>query len=130
PPELIGRPEVVELRTSHSATFSMGDGQYAVLQELEPLHYLAEDGSWQPINPAFADVSGGWLNDTNTLQTGLARRSSVAKITADAAGVAWEPQELRVAGADGAYTVAVPLPSRDAAEGVRSPSGERVYYPA
>lgn len=129
PAALIGRPELPELRTATSATFAMGDGTYAVVQELDPLHYLAADGAWQPINPAFAELSGGWLNETNSLQTGLAERGGVAKLTAGQAGVAWEPQELRVSEPAGAFAVAVPLPAHSAEPGARSPTGERVRYP-
>lgn len=129
PAQLAGQPELTDLRTMHSSTFDMGGGNYAVLQEFTPIHYRDENGEWQPINPAFAAVPNGWINRTNTVVTGLNQRSSAAKITAAGAGVGWEPQVLALNGAAGERTIAVPLPNREAAPGIRSADGSTLRYP-
>ena len=129
PSELVGKPEVVARRTANSATFDMGNGQYALLQDILPLHYQDDKGAWQPINPAFAAVSGGWANTTNTLQTSLAQRSSSAKVGTDAVGVGWEPQALlAVSRDDTSEELAKPLGDAQAAPGIRSADGRTVRY--
>jgi hypothetical protein len=87
PDQLVGKAEVVALRTADSATFDMGDGSYALLQNLAPLHYQAADGSRRPINPAFAATAAGWVNSTNTLRTSMEQRSSCAHVGAASVGL-------------------------------------------
>lgn len=128
PADLAGKPELEALRTATSATFDLGDGRYGVLSDILPLHYQAEDGSWQPINPAFEAVEGGWLNRANTLQTGVGQRSSAAKVSAGDAGVGWEPQALAAVGAGGEEQLAAPL--AEGAPGLRSGDGTIVRYRA
>ena len=49
PQELVGKPEIVAQRTANTATFSLGNGTYIVLQDTLPLHYQDSAGAWQPI---------------------------------------------------------------------------------
>lgn len=108
PPELVGKPEVVELRNSHSAVFAMGEGAYALFSELEPLHYQDAAGLWQPISTAFEAAETGWINRSNSLTTSLAQHSASAKIVAGAAGVAWQPERLLLSGPHGDHSLAQP----------------------
>src|SRR5215217_9778394 len=47
PKELIGKPEVVAMRTANSATYYVGDDTYASVQEIDPIHYQDQTGQWQ-----------------------------------------------------------------------------------
>ncbi len=129
PPELIGKTELTTQRTASSATFDMGDGTYAVLQDTVPLHYQDSQGTWQPIDPAFAPVEAGWVNATNALHTALSQRSSSAKVGTDKVGTGWEPISLVLTGLDGeSGPLAVPLGEQYAAPGIRSADGRIVRY--
>ena len=101
PEQLAGKAELTALRTANSATYDMGDGTYALLQDSAVIHYQDADGQWQPINPAFAAVEKGWVNETNSLHTSLSKHNSTARVGTSAIGVGWEPQALEVAYADG-----------------------------
>ena len=130
PEELLGKVELTARRTANSATFDMGDGTYALVQDARPLHYRDREGHWRPINPTLVAVENGWLNTTNALHLGLALRSSSAKIGLAEAGVGWEPRGLAAVEADGqATTLATVLPEMQAAAGQLSADGRSVRYP-
>jgi len=129
PAQLVGKAELASLRTANSATFDMGDGTYALLETMTPLHYQDAAEAWQPINPAFAATPQGWLNGANTIQTGLSWWSSVAKISAGTIGAGWQPAALLLTDAEGqTHTLATPLAEGDAAPGIRSADGHTVRY--
>lgn len=129
PAELLGKPELTALRTANSATYTMGDGTYAILQDTVPLHYQDSQGAWLPIDPRFAAIDQGWINTTNLVQTSLSRHSSNAKISAGDVGVGWEPMGLEVVGQSEARRIlAQPLPMIEAAPGVRGIHGQSVRY--
>lgn len=96
PAELVDQPEVVALRTAESATFDLGDGNFARLQGTTPLHYQDQAGQWQPIDPAFVKTALGWVNSTNTIRTALHPKSSAATISANRLGVRWQPAGLEL----------------------------------
>jgi len=109
PTELVDQPEVITLRTEESATFDLGDGNFARLQGTTPLHYQDQAGAWQPITPAFVKTALGWVNSTNTIRTALAQKSSAATINAGALGLRWQPAGVEVVTATGAsQTLATP----------------------
>jgi len=131
PPEsLIGKPEILTARTSHSATFDLGDGRYAAVHESSPIHYQAENGSWQLIDPAFVALPNGWQNITNLLQTSLAQRNSNAKVGTLAAGVGWQPEALLAVDQNNQVVVlSQPLPEGNASPGLLLAGGQTVRYP-
>lgn len=129
PAELADKDELTGLRTADSATFDMGDGTYALVQDSQPMHYQDTQGNWQPITPVFTAVEDGWLNHTNALKTSLSQRSSDAKIAAADTGVGWEPQSLVAVGDDGQITtMATPLSESGAATSTPSADGRSVRY--
>lgn len=129
PAELADKIEMTGMRTADSATFDMGDGTYALLQDTRPMHYQDAQGNWQPITPVFAAVEDGWVNHSNALKTSLSRHRSDAKIVAAGAGVGWEPQSLVVVGDDGQVTtLATSLSAADAATSAPSADGCSVQY--
>jgi hypothetical protein len=90
----------------------LGGNRYAILQDALPLHYQDATGGWQPIDPAFVRIAGGWLNNTNTIRTALAERTSAARIGLNRVGVGWQPAALEIVDSDGAaQTVAQPDPA-------------------
>lgn len=129
PTELLGKPEIVAQRTAHSASFDLGNGNYAMLEDQAPLHYQDKEGAWLPINPAFAAVPNGWSNATNTLHTTLSRNLSSAKLGTVAVGLGWEPQMLVATDRRGSAPVlALPLSEMQAQPAVRSADGRTVRY--
>ncbi len=131
PAEVAGKPELTTERTTHSATFDLGDGQYAVVQDSQPMHYQDADGAWQRIDPAFVAAAGGWMNNANTLKTGVAARSGRANLTLTQTGVGWEPRSLDVTDAAGTTTPwATVLAETEAVTGTLSADARAVTYPA
>ncbi len=130
PAELAGRPEVVALRTAHTATYLLDGGRLVSVLDTTPLHYQTPDGSWQPINAAFAAVAGGFVNATNTLQLSVAAANGQARLTSAAVGLGWEPRAvLAVDQFDREQTVAEPLAASRALPGVRSADGRTLAFP-
>ncbi|MFN8488786.1 MAG: fibronectin type III domain-containing protein [Caldilineaceae bacterium] len=130
PAALKDKPEVTDARTANSATFDMGDGRYALLQETHPLNYQDAKGNWQRIDPTFQAVEGGWINTANTLKTSVAQTNSTAKISLNEAGVGWEPIALQATTANGqTERLATPLPTAKAVAGVRSVDSTTIRYP-
>lgn len=119
PPELVGKPEIASLRSMNSATFDLGGNQFAVLQEVMPLHYRDVTGAWQHIDPAFKKIAVAaengtaaqqsvWLNNANTIRTVLAEKRSQAKVGLTTVGVDWQPAALEVVRGDKVNTIATP----------------------
>ncbi len=129
PSELLGQPELTAHRTAASATFRLDNGTYALLHDSAPLHYLDDQGNWQPIRPDFRPITDGWANDADILQTMLAQRTSNATIIAGTTGVGWQPRSLMLITASGTpRSLAVPLEESQAAPGTRSADGATVRY--
>lgn len=131
PPALAGQPEIAAARTLHSAAFDLGDGRIAVVQDTRPQNYRDAAGEWQPVDPTFDAVEGGWINTRNTLKTSVAQSGSQAKISLENVGVGWEPQALQLVDAAGEplRTLAEPLPSEEALAGIRSADSRTIRYP-
>lgn len=135
PADLEGKTELTGQRTMDSATYDMGDGTFALVQEDQPMHYQDADGAWQRIDPAFEAVEDGWLNSTNVLHIGLASQRPSARITlgADAgaaAGAGFEPQAVWLVDAGGGEQVLAQAVAADqASPGTLSADGRSVTYP-
>jgi hypothetical protein len=89
-----GKPEVPARRTANSATYDMGGGTFALVQDARPMNYLDDGGQWQPIDPTFMPADEGWANQANALRTSLSSRSSTARLSLSRVGVGWEPRDL------------------------------------
>ncbi len=127
PPELLDKAEIAALRTLNSATFDLGAGRLARLQEARPLHYQDGAGHWQPINPIFSQVAGQWMNSTNTVRTALDRQRAVATVSSAAVNLQWQPQTLELMNADQRTQTVAKLSVGEPAE--RSTDGQSVRYP-
>jgi len=131
PAEVAGKPELADRRTANSATFDLGNGRYTLVQESRPVHYRDADGAWQRIDPAFVAETGGWINRTNALKTGVGARSGRANLTNGNLGVGWDPHSLAVTDAAGnAALWAKVLPEANALTGTLGADGRSVTYPA
>ena len=129
PEAVAGKTELVAQRTGNGATFDMGNGEYALVQNSQPMHYQDDAGQWQRIDPAFALVEGGWRNSTNALRTGLSARSSKASVALADAHVGWEPRSLQVVDSAGATIPwATALDDTQAQTGTLSADGRTVAY--
>ena len=93
-----------------------------MVQDTLPLNYTDAAGQWQPIDPRFQAVAGGWINTSNTLNTSVAQTGRQAKISLQTVGVGWEPQVLQLVDAAGTVlrTLAEPLAASEAQAGSRS----------
>ncbi|HMN30659.1 MAG TPA: hypothetical protein PKE45_21080, partial [Caldilineaceae bacterium] len=131
PAQLAGQAEIAEARTLNRAAFDLGDGRIALVQDTQPLNYQDEAGDWQPIEPTFQAVEGGWINTRNTLKTSVAQRGSQAKLTLQSVGVGWAPQAVQLVDANGGllHTVAEPLAADAAQAGIRSADSRTIRYP-
>lgn len=128
PVELMEKPEIPALRTLDSATFDLGQGRLARVQDTLPLHYQDHTGQWQRINPAFQAVAGRWVNSTNSVRTALDPTSSGATINAAGIALRWQPQALELVSAAGArYTV---MRATQPAKVQSNPSGTALRYQA
>jgi hypothetical protein len=129
PAELQGKPEVTALRTSHTATFDLGDGKYATLEDTTPLHYQDADGNWLPVNPFFRQVDGKWLNDANTVHVEVDRSFSAARVGLTSAAVAWQPLAVEFAETNGgARPLAAPRDAAARQPATRSQDGQTVRF--
>lgn len=132
PAALVGKPEVTALRTADSATFDLGDGQFARYQDSMPLHYQDGNGAWHPIDPAFVQTPRGWVNATNLVRTAVDQQRSAAAISAGGIGetgvnLRWQPVGLAVVTPGGhAHTLATPL--SDAATDAVQPQESMVRF--
>ncbi len=131
PPSIANKPEIVAARDLNRSAFDLGDGRTAVVQDTQPRNYTDATGEWQPIDPTFQAVAGGWINIHNTLQTSVAQSGSQAKISLSTVGVGWEPQALQLVDGVGEVlrTVAEPLPADSAQAGIRSTDSQTIRYP-
>jgi hypothetical protein len=131
PVEGASQREIPEARTLHSSAYELGDGRIAVVQDPRPLNYQDDAGRWQPVDPTFDAVDGGWINTRNTLKTSVAQTGSQAKISLESVGVGWEPQALQLVDKDGEplRTIAAPLPTGAALAGIRSQDSRAIRYP-
>ncbi|HNT76895.1 MAG TPA: fibronectin type III domain-containing protein [Anaerolineae bacterium] len=131
PAEVAGKPEVVAERTADSATYDLGDGKYALVQDSQPMHYQDADGAWRRIDPAFVAETGGWINRTNALKTGVGARSGRANLTHGQLGVGWTPHTLQMTDAAGNATPwATVLAEAAALTGTLGADARSVTYPA
>ncbi len=120
-----------QLNSAYVRDLDLGDGRRQAIVSTAPINYQAADGSWQPIDPRFEAVAGGFLSQKNSLVIGAAERQASLSLRHGQAHIAWEPQALVLAAPGGNETVlARPLDHAQAAAGATSSDGLSVLYPA
>lgn len=134
PDELVGKTEITALRTSHTATYDLGNGDLAMVMDTTALHYQDANGNWLPVNPYFRRMGSRWINNTNTVQLDVDERSSHARVVANAASanppsVKWQPLALEFAEANGEVTpFALPKSHNEAQPAMRTADGQTVRF--
>lgn len=108
PAAVLGLPEAVELRTSHTATFRRSGGGYTSVVSTEPLHYLDARGSWQTAEPAFTQTAGGWEVRRNAVRSLAGRDAATLEVAAGSTGLAWQAMGLGATAGDSYTPLAVP----------------------
>lgn len=91
------------------------DGQRALILSATPLKYRDPQGDWQPIDPSFRPVEGGFANDTNLLQIRARADQVVVAARYETDQLVWQPTALSVQGADGHTPLAEMTPQARAA---------------
>jgi hypothetical protein len=96
------------------------DGQGALIVSATPLKYRDPQGDWQPIDPRFRPVAGGFANDTNLLQIRARADQVVIAARYEADQLAWQPTSLSVQSAGDSRQLAEVIPQARAvaSEGV------------
>ena len=72
----------------------LGNGRHQAVISSEPINYRAPDGSWQPIDPRFEAVDGGFVNSRNSFEIDASNRRAIVRLSTGAYGIGWEPQSL------------------------------------
>lgn len=82
------------------------DGGQALLISAAPLRYRDAQGDWQPIDPSFRPVEGGFANDSNLLQIRARADQVVVAARYEADQLAWQPAALHLIRGDTATLLA------------------------
>jgi hypothetical protein len=129
PPTGLPTAPTKRLDSAYVRQVDLGDGQYQALVSTTPINYQADDGSWQPIDPRFAAIPGGFLNRTNSLVIGAAGRQATLRLGLGESVVGWEAQALVLTTADGQETVlARTLDTAQALSGTLGADGLTIRY--
>ncbi len=111
---LNGMPEIVELRSAYASHYDMGDERYLAFVGTDPLNYQDSNGNWQPIEPAFAEVEGGWQVAHNTLRSAFANNNTTFQIESGGYRFFWQPAALEINDdVDGIWPLAIPQPGSE-----------------
>ncbi|MFC2046230.1 hypothetical protein ACFLTC_01755, partial [Chloroflexota bacterium] len=111
PSPLLSKPELVDLRSANASHFDLGDGRRLAVVGAAPLNYQDAAGNWQPIEPGFAQVEGGWRVDHNTLRSTFTGDSTAVRLESEGQVFGWQPVALEIDDGDGgARQLAVPQP--------------------
>ncbi|MCX7669799.1 MAG: hypothetical protein N2439_06990, partial [Anaerolineae bacterium] len=94
------------------------DGGQALLIAASPLKYRDAQGDWQPIDPIFRPVEGGFANDSNLLQIRARADQVVAAARYETDQIAWQPAALHLVSEDAATLLA------EATAGTRATASE------
>jgi len=93
---LTSKSEIIELRSAYANHYDLGDDRRLAVVGADPLNYQDANGSWQPIQPAFAEVEGGWRVTQNTLRSAFANNSTAFQIESGGYGFIWQPVALEI----------------------------------
>lgn len=118
------------LDSAHVRDVDLGGGLHQAIVSSSPINYLAEDGTWQPIDPRFQAVeAGGFANRANSLQIEAAGRRAILRLRQGQAEVGWAPQALALSDGAGEGTILAALLEADrAGPGVLSADGRTIRY--
>ena len=109
PRPLLSKPELVHLRSSYASHYDLGNGRRLAVVGAAPLNYQDAEGTWQPIQPGFAPVEGGWRVAQNTLRSTFANDSTAVQLESEGQVFGWQPVALEIDdGAGRARQLAVP----------------------
>ncbi len=128
PAAVLGLPELLAQRTTHSATFQRPDGSYVSVVSAEPLHYRDARGQWQVAEPAFQATANGYEVRRNAVRSRAGLTTATLEVAAGNAGLTWRATELGVsAGGQFASLAAALERTTEAVE--RSADGLLLCYP-
>lgn len=115
PSDLAALPELSERRTANSAVFQAGQDRYVALLSAKPLHYLDQDGAWQPIDLSFRSAGGDYVVERNSLKARAGARQAWFSASAGQAAIYWQATSLGLSDGDGSFSpVAGALPDTPA----------------
>jgi len=111
---LTSKSEIIELRSAYANHYDLGDDRRLAVVGTDPLNYQDANGSWQPIQPAFAEVEGGWRVTQNTLRSAFANDNTAFQIESGGYGFIWQPVALEINDDGGlAWQLAMPQPGSE-----------------
>jgi hypothetical protein len=109
PHQFLSKPELVQLRSAYASHFDLGNGRRLAVVGATPINYQDYQGNWQPIQPSFTEVEGGWRVIQNTLRSSFASDSTAFQVESGGQVFAWRPLALEMSDDDGhAWELAVP----------------------
>jgi hypothetical protein len=85
---------MTERRTATERHYLLADGTYRAAVHLQPIHYQAADGSWQPIDTtlhASAETGFAVANETNALRSYLPAAAGWVRVEAGNASISFRP---------------------------------------
>lgn len=116
------------LLPAYLQTMDLGNGERAAVISADPVHYLAADGQWLPIDARFSAGIDGFTNLANLLQVRLEARRPVLHVAHGDLDARWTPQALVLAQAGGEVTLAEAQPAAQTAAGALSADRRTVTY--
>jgi hypothetical protein len=128
-PALLGASELTDWREENVRHYDLGGGHYLAYVSPTPLHYRDDESRWQPIEPVFTAIPGGWSADRNSLPAALGDGGARVQVEAGGVPLSWESRHLEAIGSGGeAMPLAAPLPSGDGTPGTLAPGGRTVHF--
>ncbi len=119
------------LNSAYVRDIDLGNGQRAALVSALPLNYLAEDGSWRPIDARFQSSPDGFTNTTNPLKIAVSERTGALGLENAGQKIAWIPQAVVWLGPNGQeISLAHPLDPAQAARATLIEGGTALRYDA
>ncbi len=115
----------LDLSSAYVRDTALPDGTRQALVSTIPINYQAADGSWQPIDPRFEAVAGGFENSKNNLVISAGQSKSILRLRNGQAAVGWEPLALLLDDREVAHVLA----DEEAAAGTLSADGQTILYP-
>jgi len=88
------RSDESSLTSAYVKDVDLGNGRHQAVISSEPINYRAPDGSWQPIDPRFEAVDGGFVNARNSFEIAASGRRAIVRLSTGAYGIGWEPRSL------------------------------------
>jgi hypothetical protein len=106
-----------------------GDGGHTLTIAAQAQNYQADDGSWQLIEARFSREAAGFSSLRNLLQVRAEPGRAALQLTHAAATLAWTPERLVLAYANGALPLATSRGKPGSADGTLRDDGRSLSYP-